>query len=163
MSKKVALAAALAAALISNSALAGTATTTMPVTATITGTCTATGNTLNFGSIVTIIGVDTDVSATVDVTCTNLLPYNIGINDGLHAGVAVHARNMDNAGTSLGYQIYKDALRTVVVDAPGGTNVIGGTGSGAVQNVNIYGRIPQQLATPASGTYTDTLNVTVTY
>ncbi|WP_280527698.1 spore coat protein U domain-containing protein [Ciceribacter thiooxidans] len=37
-----------------------------------------------------------------------------------------------------------------------------GTGTGLTENVSVYGRVPAQ-STPAPGTYTDTIVVTVTY
>jgi spore coat protein U-like protein len=40
--------------------------------------------------------------------------------------------------------------------------IVPGTGTGAVQNVTIYGRVAPQT-TPTSGTYTDTVIVTINY
>jgi spore coat protein U-like protein len=39
---------------------------------------------------------------------------------------------------------------------------VSGTGNGAGQTITIFGRVPAQT-TPAPGTYTDTVTVTVTY
>jgi spore coat protein U-like protein len=43
-----------------------------------------------------------------------------------------------------------------------GTDTVAATGSGAAQSYTVYGRITAQT-TPAPGTYTDTITVTVTY
>ena len=168
MLKKVALAAALGAALSSNAALALTATTTMPVTATLTGSCTVSATTLDFGNIITIIGVDTDTTATVAVNCTSLLPYNIAIDDGTHIGPGLHTRQMQSPATAtLKYQVYTDAARTTVADSVGASNVFDtagyGSGTGAVQSIVVYGRVLQQVSSPAAATYTDTLGITVNY
>lgn len=171
MSKKIALAAALAAAFSSNTAFALTATTTMPVSATITGACTVSATTLAFGNIVTIIGVDTDQTATISVDCTTGLAYNIAVDDGANQGAGTHNRNMISPATvKLQYQVYTDAARTTVVDSVGAANTgftaatgTYGTGFGSAQVVTVYGRVLQQVTSPAADTFTDTLGVTVTY
>jgi spore coat protein U-like protein len=43
-----------------------------------------------------------------------------------------------------------------------GGALVSATGNGADQTFTIYGRVPAQT-TPAPGTYTDTVTVTVTY
>jgi spore coat protein U-like protein len=43
-----------------------------------------------------------------------------------------------------------------------GINALAGTGSGLAQSVMVYGRIAPQ-APPSSGTYNDTIVVTLTY
>jgi spore coat protein U-like protein len=40
--------------------------------------------------------------------------------------------------------------------------MVSGTGIGSSQNYTVYGRVQAQT-TPAPGTYTDTITVTVTY
>ena len=40
--------------------------------------------------------------------------------------------------------------------------IVGATGSGVSQSFTVYGRVPAQ-STPAAGSYTDTIKVTVTY
>ncbi|EEF26199.1 conserved hypothetical protein [Ricinus communis] len=47
-----------------------------------------------------------------------------------------------------------------VTCTPGST--VAGTGTGNAQLLTIYGRVPPQT-TPSSGTYTDTVVVTLTY
>jgi len=42
------------------------------------------------------------------------------------------------------------------------TDTVAATGNGASQSYTVYGRVPAQT-TPAPGTYTDTVTVTVTY
>ena len=58
--------------------------------------------------------------------------------------------------------LYSNSGRTVVWGNTVGTNTIAGTGNGSVHNLTVYGSVPAQT-TPAAGTYTDTITVTVTY
>lgn len=166
MLKKVALAAALCAALYSTAASALTQTTTIAVSATISGTCTISATALAFGSLVTT-SANTDQTSTVSVNCSSTLPYTVGIDDGSFAGaVGTHPRQMNSAGSRLGYQVYMDAGRTTIFDnnvgAGTGPNIISLTGTGAAAPFTVYGRLPIQT-TPTSGAYADTLTVTVSY
>ena len=163
MLKKVALAAALGAALVSNAALAGQATTTIAVSATITGGCTVAATAMAFGSIV-LTSVNTDASSTLTVNCTSTVPYTIGINDGGNAGLGTHNRQMfGGVGNNLPYQVYKDAARTLVFDSLAtDPNVDNGVGTGANQSFTVFGRVPVQ-PTPAAVAYSDSLTVTVFY
>ena len=64
------------------SLLAATATTTMTVQMTITATCTVnSASALNFGTQ-GILATNVDQTSTIQVTCTNTTPYNIGLNVG---------------------------------------------------------------------------------
>ena len=162
MLKKVALAAALCAALYSNAASALTQTATIGVSATISGTCSISATALAFGSLVTTSS-NTDVNATVTVNCSNTLPYTVGIDDGAFAGaVGTHPRQMNSGGSRLGYQVYTDAGHTTIFDNVGGTNIVSLNGTGLAAPFTVFGRLPIQ-ATPAFGAYTDTLTVTVSY
>ena len=72
-------------------------------------------------------------------------------------------RDRSKAGETVTYGLYKDNARSQVwgdAATPGST--VAGTGSGAVQNLTVYGRVPAQT-TPSAGLYTDTVVVTVTY
>jgi spore coat protein U-like protein len=60
------------------------------------------------------------------------------------------------------YSLYSDSGRATVWGNTVGTNTVAGTGNGASQSYTVYGRAPAQT-TPAAGTYTDTVTVTVTY
>lgn len=166
MLKKVALAAALCAALYSTAASALTQTSTIAVSATISGTCTISATALAFGSLVTT-SANTDVNSTVTVNCSNSLPYTVGIDDGAFAGaIGTHPRQMNSGGSRLGYQVYTNAPGGTIFDnnvgGGAGPNIISATGTGASVPITVFGRLPIQ-ATPAAGAYTDTLTVTVSY
>jgi spore coat protein U-like protein len=71
---------------------------------------------------------------------------------------------MANGANLLNYAVYTDSARSTVWGdgGAGATATIDGTGSGTAQSTTIYGRIPAGQTVPA-GSYSDTVNVTVTY
>jgi spore coat protein U-like protein len=62
----------------------------------------------------------------------------------------------------INYSLYSDSGRTTNWGNTVGTDTVAATGNGSAQAYTVYGRIPPQT-TPAPGTYTDTITVTVTY
>jgi spore coat protein U-like protein len=138
-------------------------TTQFQVTLTIQAECRLTSATdLAFGNTGVIQAALTSTSS-IGVQCTNTTPYNIGLNAGAGAGATVEARRMTSgAGATVTYQLFRDAARTQTWGNTAGTNTLAGTGNGAVQTVQVYGLVPAQT-TPAAGSYTDTVQVTVTY
>jgi spore coat protein U-like protein len=140
---------------------ASTATGSFNVQAAITATCVVTSSTtLDFGSQ-GVLSANVDQTNAINVTCTNTTPYNIGLDKGLN-GTSVTTRQM-KAGTALiNYSLYSDSGRTTNWGNTVGTDTLAATGNGSAQAYTVYGRIPPQT-TPAPGTYTDTITVTVTY
>ena len=100
-------------------------------------------------------------TSTIQVQCTNTTPYNIGLNAGTATGATVTTRKMTNGGATVGYALYSNAGMTTNWGNTVGTDTVSGTGNGA-QPYTVYGQVPAQ-STPAAGTYTDTITVTVTY
>lgn len=101
-----------------------------------------------------------DAASLIKVSCTLGLPYTIGLNGGI-ANLAPTARKMTHSGQSITYGLYQDTARTLPWGNVAG-QITGGTGTGLIQNLAVYGRVPAQT-TPSPGTYTDTVVVTVTY
>jgi spore coat protein U-like protein len=142
--------------------LAATATTTFSVSVTLAATCTInSASALSFGNQ-GILSTNVDQTSTVQVTCTNTTPYNIGLDVGTGSGATVASRLMTSGGATVTYSLYQDSAHANVWGNTIGTNTVTGTGNGTGQNYTVYGRIPPQT-TPAPGTYTDTITVTVTY
>lgn len=141
---------------------AATTTQTFTVQLTITASCSITSaSTLDFGSQGLLNSV-IDATSTIQVQCTTSTPYNIGLDAGAGSGATVTTRKMTNGGSTVNYSLYSDTGRTTVWGNTIGSNTVTGTGSGSAQSFTVYGRVPVQ-ATPASGAYTDTVTVTVTY
>jgi spore coat protein U-like protein len=69
---------------------------------------------------------------------------------------------MTGGGETIDYQMFKDAAYTENWGDTVSTDTVSGTGIGTEQSFTVYGRVPAQT-TPATGTYTDTVTVTVTF
>ena len=138
-------------------------TTTFTVQATIVATCTInSASTLNFGNNIGVLAANVDQSSTIQVTCTNTTPYTIGLDAGTGSGATLAARKLTSGGATINYSLYTTSGYSTVWGVTAGTDTVAGTGNGTGQSYTVYGRIPPQT-TPAPGTYTDTITVTVTY
>jgi spore coat protein U-like protein len=141
---------------------AATSTATMTVQMTITATCLVnSASTLNFGTQ-GVLTTNVDQTSTIQVTCTNTTPYNVGLDAGTGTGATVATRKMTSGANTVNYTLYSNSGRTTVWGTTIGTDTVAATGNGAAQSYTVYGRVPPQTA-PAPGTYTDTITVTVTY
>lgn len=129
------------------------------VTAAVEPACLVSAQPINFGNQ-GVLSNTVDATGTITLTCTANLAYSIALNGGL-TGSPPTARQMVLGGSSILYGLYRDAARSNVWGSTAG-QVVTGTGSGASQNVTVYGRVPAQ-PTPAPGNYTDTVVVTVSY
>jgi len=147
---------------VSASLAAGPATSTFTAQVVLTAACTInSASTLNFGSQ-GVLGANVDQQSTLQVQCTNTTPYTIGLDAGAGTGATVGVRLMTSGANTVNYSLYSDGARSTVWGNTIGTNTVAAIGNGAAQNYTVYGRVFAQT-TPAPGTYTDTVNVTVTY
>jgi spore coat protein U-like protein len=94
----------------------------------------------------------------IRLSCTGGLPWRVVMNYGAHA--ASGQRRMHDSGSGyVNYQIYSDSARTAVWDDVVG---VSGTGDGLDQWLPVFARVPApQVPTP--GTYTDTVQVVVSW
>ncbi len=154
---------ATAAIFLPGAASAQTSTSQLKVTLSVQSECKLTSTSdLAFGTT-GVIQAAISATGTIGVQCTNTTPYNIGLNAGSGTGATVAARKMTSgSGSTILYDIYRDSARTLVWGDTVASNTLAGTGTGAVQTLTVYGRVPIQN-TPAAGTYSDTVTVTVTY
>lgn len=139
----------------------GSATASFTATATVLSSCTVSATNLNFGTAGTLAS-QIDATSTATVQCASGAPYTVGLSAGSGSGATVSNRKMTLSGTTITYSLYSNAARTSVWGTTIGTDTVAGTGTGSPQNLTVYGRVPVQT-TPAPGTYTDTIVVTVTY
>lgn len=125
---------------------------------------------IDFGNLtVGPLAANVDATGGVSVQCSKNTAYTIYLGDG-NQRIAGGNRRMKNGSALLAYQLYKNAARTQVWDATGGTGATGGsggvngTGTGLSQSSTVYARIPAGTSVPGTtGNYTDTVVVTVTY
>lgn len=136
-----------------------TATTNFSVTATVLKDCGVTATNMAFGTYTGAVATST---STITVTCTNTTTYTVGLSPGLATGATVTTRKMQNGTALLNYGLYSDSAWTTNWGNTLATNWVSKTGTGAAQNITVYGQIPAaQYVTP--GSYADTIAVTVTY
>jgi spore coat protein U-like protein len=157
------LTAAAALVLAPLASQAGTDDGVLSVTASVDHACTIGDALLAFGPYNPVAAGALTNTTTFAVQCTNLTPYNITLNGG-GSGVAsgnVRTMRLTPAGATAGltYELFSDAGFTV----PLGVGVqLPGTGSGVVQNVSIYGRIPANQFV-AIGNYSDSVTATINF
>lgn len=159
------LALAMGMACLSPAAMAADATGVVNISASVTPDCTVGTSTLAFGSAssAAIQAGNVDATGTVSVTCTNGVAYTIKLDLGGGTGASMASRKMASGGNLLNYTIYDSGTHTSVWgDGTDGSVTVAGSGSGAAQSISAYGRIFSGQ-TPAAGSYTDTVNVTVSY
>src|SRR6478752_10354774 len=116
----------------------------MTVQMVITATCTVnSASTLNFGTQ-GVLSTNVNQTSTIQVTCTNTTPYNIGLDVGTGSGATVAVRKLTSGGATVNYSLYTDAGRATLWGNTVGTDTQAGTGNGTQQNYTVYGRIPAQ-------------------
>ncbi len=121
--------------------------------------CQVTAQNIDFGNH-GVLDTARDATGGLEVTCTPGTAYNVGLNNGL-TGTGPTERRMTLGGQAVVYGLYKDSARSQPWGDTGAQRLTG-SGTGATQSVPVYGRVPAQ-STPAPGTYTDTVVVTITY
>lgn len=145
---------------------AATATTTFNVRITITAACdiaTTAPTDVNFGSQPST-ATNVDNQGALNVNCTPSAPYTISLDNGQN-GTDANSRKMSSGTALVPYQLYRAASRTPA-DVWGSTtgaggNVFAGTGTGTVQNLPVFGRVPS--ANFPAGSYNDVITATITY
>jgi spore coat protein U-like protein len=157
------VAASLAAAGAANAA---TATTTFGVSATVLKTCSVTANPLGFGNYTPGAGA-LAANTTVNVKCTKGTPFTVALNGGTTTGGNITQRLMTNGTDTLQYNLYTTAaFATLFGDGTTGSTAPGtGTGLASAVAVTVFGSLPDNATNQAvsTGSYADTVGVTVTY
>ena len=143
---------------------------TMPVTATVQASCTVSNSNLNFGNYSGGTMSPVTGQAIITAHCPVGEAYAIGLSEGLYPGATTTTRKMAITGgggtaAALSYGLYTDPAGTInwgnnFSGAP--QDVVHGTGSGADQEIPVYGKIGagQNVRT---GLYEDTILVTLSY
>lgn len=107
------------------------------------------------------LAANADAAGAVNVTCTSGASYTVTMDGGANGGTSAITRQMKLNTGLITYGLYQNSGRTTgwYNDAAGS---VGGTGTGSMQSIPVYGRVFAQ-PTPAPGTYSDTVVVTLTY
>ena len=137
---------------------------------TVTATCAFNSITAPaFGAYANLNATDINANGTLAATCTNGLPYSVGIGAGSNynaaGGMGGGYRNLKNGTSYLGYAVFQDAGYAT----PWGDGVNGSLGalktalgSGGPDAYTFYAKIPAHQAAIA-GAYSDSMVATVTY
>ncbi|MBX3725692.1 MAG: spore coat protein U domain-containing protein [Xanthomonadales bacterium] len=158
---RTSLAAAVAAVCCASLAQAGTAGDDFQVSAEVIAACSINASDLNFGDYNPVVGTAVDGSSTISVTCTNGAAYSIGLSAGASGNVAARAMDHDTENATLSYGLFSDALREEIWGDVSDT--VDGVGTGANQNVTVYGRVFASQSTALVGSYADTITATVEF
>lgn len=124
---------------------------------------------INFGSYYSLNNAVTATSTgaaggPIQVQCTANTAYTVSLGPGLYSSTTSRGMNAGVAGTNVNYNLYQDAANSI----PWGNGTRFGaveslTGTGSAQTLNVYGVVPGVTTTPAAGTYSDTVLVTVAW
>ncbi len=141
------------------------ATTSFNVTASVVDSCSVSAGNVAFGNVEPVNNANIDAVGSVTVTCSLGTSYSVLLDDGANSsdGTVSTRRMTDGSSNYLSYQLYSDTLRTSVWGETGGTNDVTGTGTGLGVPVVVYGRIPSGQQETQTGSYSDTIGVTVNY
>ena len=142
-------------------AAAGRATNQFRATVNPISSCTVSATPLIF-LIPVPTNTNVDSTSTITVRCPRNTAFTIDIDSGLHSnGIN---RRVYNAGFNayINYDVYKDPPRSAVWGTGGAKNVAGNSGPTGILLRTVYGRVAS-VKTLKSGSYRDTLTVTVTF
>jgi spore coat protein U-like protein len=164
----VAGATALALGAVSGTQAASPQTADLNVTATVSANCTISTTAVAFGEYDPVVtNAATPVSATgkVSVTCTTGAPATITLGQGPDPGAsstdAAPVRRMKSGSNYLSYNLYSENTYTTVWGNDASSDV-DNTGTGANQDLTVYGRIPAGQNVP-TGNYSDIVVATITF
>lgn len=152
--------------LSASTAHAATKTANLSVTATVSGTCTVSTSPVAFGTYDPTQPTDLTATGSVTVQCTSGTGYAVSLDAGQHESTPgdITTRNMlANTSDLLPYQLYQDSGLLTAWGDSGGAILTGQTGDGTDKIHNVYGKIANGLSGIATGSYSDTVLVTITY
>jgi spore coat protein U-like protein len=148
------------------------ATANLTVSASVGTSCTISSTDLSFGTydgIVAHASQDLTETATISTTCTTGSIVVITMGGGQYGAWNRRSRirQMKNEGSNsyLKYEIYADAGHTFVwsYDRFRMSSVASMNGTGASQDMTVYGKVFKNQRDAAAGSYTDTVSIGVNY
>lgn len=134
----------------------------LPVSATLISACRISAQPLNFGIHPSNFTRNITSTSTITSSCTKGTPYQIGLNNGLHA-IGNQRRMKAGDGAFINYELYKDASHSQRWGSALNTaETLAGVATGVAQNASVYGAVVPQAGLKAAD-YKDTITVTITY
>ncbi|UYC13526.1 spore coat U domain-containing protein [Xanthomonas sp. CFBP 8445] len=116
---------------------------------------------LDFGNQSGLIDNPLNYTTALSMNCRYRTAWQVSLDNGQNASGTVR-RMRSASGQYLTYELYRDAARTQRWGSTLNTDTQTGTGTGSAQSLTLYGQVPAQQ-TPAPGSYSDVVKVTVTY
>ena len=141
----------------------------MDVSADITETCNMSNTDLNFGDYDAFGANATQdllATATITTTCTPGTIGSVKMDNGKHPSSKVsrrrggYNRNMASGSSKLKYEIYRNESLTSVWNFLQYKTVIA---SGTSEDLPVYAKVFKNQLDAAAGSYTDIINITLTY
>jgi len=118
---------------------------------------------INFGGYDTRAASSVDIDGAVNINCALGVPYLIRLDAGGNSSGSFLPRRMKLAGgtATLRYNLYRNSPRIEIWgDGTNTTYVRSGAGTGANEQIIVYGRLPERQNV-APGSYGDTITFTV--
>ncbi|WP_338503728.1 spore coat protein U domain-containing protein [Sphingomonas kaistensis] len=134
----------------------------------ISCSCTTSASSLSFGTYDSVSALPRDASALVSIDCNGLVALLgvVEVRVGTGSSNNQLQRTMVQAATGLNYNLYADIARSQILgDGTGGTTTATASLNGLLTSstvIPVFGRIPAGQWV-GSGTYTDTVIITVQY
>jgi len=148
-----------------SAATAATASGTLSVSATVTSDCTVSTTAIAHGVFNSINGAVNNATGALSITCSNGAAWTATAGVGAGTGASYTTRKMMSGANLINYNLYTTSGYTTVWGdgVTGGSATITGTGTGSLQSVTIYSRIPAGQGAAVVGSYSDSVAVTITY
>ncbi|MBE1162025.1 Csu type fimbrial protein [Dyella acidiphila] len=137
---------------------------TFPFTssATVVNNCLISATNVAFGTA-GVLRSSLAATGSISARCTNGDAFRIALNGGVSGNVAARTLQQQGGTGVVSYQLYTDSAHSIPWgDGTAGTSTVTGTGSGNAQAISVYGQVPAQ-ATPAPGSYSDTITATIVF
>ena len=140
----------------------GNNSSTFDVSMKIVANCIVAANPLDFGQSQGVLTTAVNANTTINVTCSNTTPYNVGLNAGSGAGSSGTTRFLSGTGgnsATVAFNLFQTAGATLWGNTQG-TDTLAGTGTGNAQTLTVYGEIPVQKS-PTPDNYKSTITATI--
>lgn len=133
----------------------------LTVQAAVVAGCTVTASAMNFGTI-SVLTNALSATSTITLNCTQGVTATIDLDNG-QTGTSPVSRQLRGSSSAIRYGIYRDSSHMFPWGQTTGSDTVSiPMGLSTSASVTAYGLVPAQ-GTPAPGSYTDVVKVTITY
>ncbi|EFB5232197.1 spore coat U domain-containing protein [Escherichia coli] len=128
----------------------------MQVTLEVLKSCSFTADKMDFGQHKSDEGKDIETSSNLNVVCTKNTPYSITT-----ANSDLSMQPTKGDGEKVNFALYSDKNNSTPLN---NTTALSGTGTGAVQTLTIWGKVPAtELAKASAGKYQANVTLNMMY